>query len=138
MVNAKKIVIWIVSTFIGFLLLAYLLLGFFWGKPGMDGFTVIHGVIRLHATGEDYVKVGENKYLYQDGTLYKIIENEYESYRFLIEYDPTGKQLSDLNDSTLYKEVIVSKDGKDFEAKGVNVGLLGDGVNSLYYVPYEE
>ena len=138
MTKGKKIALWISLILIAVLLLAYLLLGLLGGKPGMSGFTVMHGTIRLYANGKDYVEIDENMYLYKDGALHKIIENEYESYRFLPEYDPADKQLSDLKDSTLYKEVVVSKDGKEFEATGFNVGLFGDAVNSLCYVPHEE
>lgn len=111
MVNAKKIVIWIISTFIGLLLVAYLLLGFFWDKPGIDGFSVLHGVVRLNITGEDYVKVGEDRYLFRNGEFQKLLETEYSSYFYADYYTDHIEHYDEpLTEFDLFKVCLVKKD----------------------------
>ncbi len=136
--KAKKYIIIATSVLVGLLLLAYVALGIYSVKPGMNGFTVTNGMIRLVVTGKDYVKVGENKYLYREGSLHKIILNEYDSYRLLEVWQPEYDHLSEVNESGLLKAGIVSKDGQEFKGKGNGVwgGLID--AYSVFYIPYEE
>ncbi len=131
--KAKKYIIIATSVLVGLLLLAYVALGIYSVKPGMNGFTVTNGTIRLVVTGKDYVKVGENRYLYREGSLHKIILNEYDSYRLL--WQPEYDHLSKVDETGLFKYVIVSKDGQEF--KGTGNGVWGIDARSIFYIPYE-
>ena len=135
MVNAKKIIICIISTFIGLLLVAYLLLGVFWDKPGIDGFSVLHGAVRLNITGEDYVKVGEDRYLFRKGKFQELLETEYSSYSYT---DYIKYYDEPLTETDLFKVCLVKKGDEVLKPKGVNVGILVKGVHSAYFAPYEE
>jgi len=130
--KTKKILLISFSAVIGFLLLLYLLLGCFMKKPGMNGFTVTNGMIRLLLTDRDYVQVGENRYLFQKGCLSTLIETEYDSVRFKEEYEG----LSEMDENSLFKAAIVSKDGREYDLKGVKVW---DGkARSAYFKPFSE
>lgn len=137
--KTKKIIIIVASTLIGLLLMGYILLGSFSTKPGMNGFTVTNGMIRLLLSGEDYIKVGEDRYLYRSGSLHKIVEEEYDSYRINDTYHFDTEDLSKLGDSTVQKIVLVEKGGQQLKCKGVHVweeGLLSG--YSAYFVSVEE
>lgn len=138
----KRIVPSVLSTLAGVVILFYLAVGFLGGKPGMNGFEVTNGVVRMMVTGQDYVRVRENRYLYKPGNLSQLIENEYDSFRFDEDkYKSPYDNFAEEDESTILKVGIVSKNGQDFEAHGVEVGIwsaiTGKSIQSLYYAPCE-
>ena len=68
--KTKIIVISCILIVLG--IVSYLFLGIISDKPGMDGFAVTNGMIRMLISGKDYVKVGENRYLFRGGKLGEI------------------------------------------------------------------
>ena len=113
-------------------------------------------MIELFISGEDYVKVGEHRYLYRFGSLGTLIENEYDSYDVkkdrIGEFEGCGFEYSDplpelehyyakdgkYGDHYLLKLVFVLKDGKLYDPSGVQVwGPMTD-VQSVYFKPYDE
>lgn len=135
--KAKKYIIIAISVLVGLFLLAYVASCILSVKPGMNGFTVTNGMIRLVVTGKDYVKVDENKYLYRGGSLHEIILNEYDSYRLLEVWQPEYDHLSEVKESGLLKVGIVSKDGQEFKGKGNQVWDELIDAYSVVYIPYE-
>ncbi len=150
MSKSKKITIIIISVFVGILLLAYISLCLVSAKPGMNGLTVTNGMFRLLTSGKDYIKVGEDCYLYHAETLGKIIENEYEGYTYIDDYikmyQAENQEIPDLeefysgyhNESELLKVSLVIKDGKKLKGHGVQVWQPLTDTYSVYYAPYEE
>ncbi len=135
--KAKKYIIIAISVLVGLFLLVYVAFCILSVKPGMNGFTVTNGMIRLVVTGKDYVKVDENKYLYRGGSLHEIILNEYDSYRLLEVWQPEYDHLSEVDESGLLKVGIVSKDGQEFKGKGNQVWDELIDAYSVFYTPYE-
>ena len=146
MSKVMKTALGIIIGVVGVLLLAYVVLCCMSAKPGMNGFTVTNGMIRLLVSGEDYIELGEDRYLYKAGSLGLIIENEYDSYLFTNEgyrYEKmVGQELTieyfyrENYESGLLKLSLVTKNDKVLKGSGVNVwSWLVNDVNSLYYSP---
>ena len=144
--KTKIIVISCILIVLG--IVSYLFLGIISDKPGMDGFAVTNGMIRMLISGKDYVKVGENRYLFRGGKLGEIMQNEYDSYDYM-DYYVGGAYKRPLNlddfeddfsnDSMLLKVAVVSKNGEQFKGGGVNVwNPLVKNCYSVYYYPYSE
>ncbi len=144
MSKVKKMAIICISAFAGLILLIYLFLGFVSVKPGMGGFAVTNGMIRLLISDKDYVKVGENKYLFKDESFHKIVEAEYDSYRFEKSWPEEERQppLDEIYETSLIKACLVSKDGQEYKAATNGVWGSLFGLNGMYYSacfkPYEE
>lgn len=155
MKKTTKIILICVSILLSFLLTVYLFLGFMSEKPGINGFAVTNGMIELFISGEDYVKVGEHRYLYRFGSLGTLIENEYDSYdvkkdrigefELGFEYSHPLPELGHYyakdgkyGDHYLLKLAFVLKDGNSYDPGGVQVwGPMTD-VYSVYFKPYDE
>ncbi len=139
MSKRKKIIIWIVSVLGGLILLSYFVLCAFSGRPGINGFEVTHYTIKLLVSGDDYVKVKENCYIYRVGALDDIILNDYDGYRFRNGESPEDTDdISEINYISLAKSVIVEKDGKEYYTGIPAVWFdFVDGIHSAYFRPIE-
>ena len=117
----------------------------------MNGFSVTNGMIKLLITGKDYIKVGEDRYLYREGSLGKIIKNEYDEYTYIKNYiemhQRNNEEVPDLedfyspsfhNESELLKVSLVIKNGKKLKGHGVRVWQPLTDSCSIYFSPYEE
>lgn len=116
----------------------------------MNGFTVTNGMIKMLITGKNYIKVGEDRYLYRKGSLEEIIENEYDSHtyisdwlRYMEEYYGKVPDLEDFyspyhNESELLKVSLVIKNGEKLKGHGVHVWQPLVNTYAVYYAPYEE
>ena len=111
----------IVAVIIAFLgIIGYISAGIVNTNCGISGFSVINGLIRMSVTGEDIVKLGENKFLYKSGNFAKLIEENYEYVSFdeepMIETD--GLSRSEQAEHILPTRTIVKKDGKYYKCVG--------------------
>ncbi len=129
MSKMKKIWIWIFSAIVALVLLAYGLLCVVSKKPGMSGFEVTNHMLELLMTGKDYVKVGEDRYLYRTGALHQIIEKDYDRC-----FWPNGEEYS--NESTLMLYGLVLKNGEEYNPVGFTVWTHK--FHSAYFAPYTE
>lgn len=100
--------------------LGYIRAGIVYTNCGISGFSVVNGLIRMSISGENIVKLGENKFLYKEGNLAKVIENNYEYVSFdgeaMIETD--GLSLSEKAEHIVPANIIVKKDGNYYKLVG--------------------
>ena len=141
MTKVKKTIYILLSIFLGIALVFYLFIGFFLKRPGVNGFMIMHGMTEIVLTNKDYVKVGDDRYLYRDGSLRHIIENEYDTYSFLDNIAPPYNELDyyytdKYGESILFKGCRVYKDGK--KLMPITMGIFETSVNTAYFVPDEK
>lgn len=139
MTKRKKVCI-IIATVLISVTLVYLSVCLFSAKPGINGFAVTNGMIKMLVTDADYVKIGENKYIYREFALSKVIINEYDSYE-LSENDPRksipGYDIEYLEKYGNLWLPIVYKDGRKLMAESAAVWKRTFyGFFYLYYKPY--
>ena len=145
MKKTKTVFLISVSALLSIFLSAYLVLGFASTKVGISGFAVTNGMIRLLISDKDYVRVGKHKYLCKKESVHKIVEAEYDSYRFrkdTLSEEEKLLPLDEIYETSLIKTCIVSKDGQEYKAATNGVwGNLFD-LNGIYYAvhfkPYDE
>ena len=165
MTKTKKIIISVVSAIEGIVLILYLSVGLFFGKPGINGFAVMHGVTRLILSGKDYVKVGEDRYLFRQSSLKELIEKEYDSSlgfinipgsiyggpeRFaatdFMSFDEFWEEYpSDIGNSVFCKSCYIEKNGIKLHSwlptvysPVIEKVLGGETVYSAYFAPLDE
>ncbi len=148
MTKAKKITIFICSAVIFNLLALYfgLCLDATSYKPGMDGFMVTNGMIKLLASGKDYVKVGEDRYIFRESGLNQLFEEEYDSYSlhdWYISHPESEKDIEQYIEkygyvTSIFKVSYVDKNGE--KLRGVSLSVWGSlsGFSSVYFIPYVE
>ena len=78
MTKRKKIIISIVAVILAMILCCYLFLCLFSAKSGMHGYQVTNAMIYLLLTDKDCVKVGEDRYIYKEGQLGNIIDENFD------------------------------------------------------------
>ncbi len=134
----KIIIISIISVVI-IMILGYLYLCHMSAKPGISGAVAVNGTVELVLSRGDYVKVGDDRYIFKTGKLSEIIKNEYDSYTLenkdiLLQDSET---IDDLDTQPLLKSVTVTKDGNDYRGVGVSVwsSIFGGKYHSVYFKP---
>ena len=145
MKKGKKVILICVSALLSIFLSAYLVLGFASAKVGISGFAVTNGMIRLLISDKDYVRVGKHKYLFKEESFHKIVEAEYDSYRFrknTLSEEEMLLPLDEIYETSMIKTCIVSKDGQEYKAATNGVWSGSFDLNGIYYAlhfrPYEE
>jgi len=118
-------------------IIGYIRAGIVNTSHGVNGFSVINKIVRMSVTGEEIVKLGENKFLYKGGNFTKLIKDNYEYISWL---GGDMKETAALGSSEqeIYKATggtIVKKDGNYY--KRVASGILYRNIWKIYFEPNE-
>ena len=148
MTKAKKITIFICLAVVFNLLVLYfgLCIDASSYKPGINGFTATNGMIKMLVSGKDYVKVGEDRYIFRKDGLKPLFENEYDSYSLHDWYVSNPDAENDIEeyiekygcDSSICKVSYVDKNGEKLRGVTLSVWGCSSGFHSVYFIPYVE
>ena len=144
MTKRKKIIISIVSVFVGMVLLVYMAFGFLSRKSGINGFSVTNGMIYLLVTGKDCVKVKQGGYLYKAGELKNIILQNYDDWWRVDGYYQSIDEVPLGNDSQLSYQGRVAKGEQVYTLccftvwSSICQQLFGEKYGATYFKPCEE
>ena len=146
MTKAKKITIFICSAVVFNLLVLYigLCLDASSYKPGINGFTATNGMIKLLVSGKDYVKVGEDRYIFRKDGLKPLFENEYDSYSLHDWYVSSPDAENNIEEyikkcgsnTSIFKVSYVIKNGVKLRGVTLSVWSSSSGFHSVYFIPY--
>ncbi len=133
MTKAKKITFCIILAVILLFVLGYAYLCHMSAKPGISGVNTINGMIRLVLSDNDYVKVGDDRYLFKNGKLDELIKAEYDSYDIdkKIQFDP----IESLDTQMIMYGVTVTRGADNYRPVGVTVwsSIFSDKYHSVYF-----
>lgn len=146
MTKTKKITIFICSAVIFNLLILYigLCLDALSYKPGINGFTATNGMIKLLVSGKDYVKVGEDRYIFRESEIKQLFEKEYDSYSlhdWYISNFESAKNIEQYiekygSNTSIFKVSYVIKNGVKLRGVTLSVWSSSSGFHSVYFIPY--
>ena len=130
----KKIIICVISAFVVVAAIGYAYLCYMSEKPGISGSDTINGMVRLILSDADYVKVGDDRYLFKNGTLDELIKIEYDSYT--LDENLFGT-LETLDTQSIMYAVTTARGADKYRPVGVTVwsSIFGDKYHSVYFKP---
>ncbi len=131
----KKVIICAISVFVIIMILGYLYLCHMSAKPGINGAVVVNGMAELVLSRGDYVKVGDDKYLFKNGKLDELIKAEYDSYA--IDKTLQLDSIESLDTQMIMYGVTVTRGADNYRPVGVTVwsSIFSDKYHSVYFKP---
>lgn len=132
MVRQKKIILAVAACILVLLfalLFKYVCDGY---DHDVDGLTAMVSSVRLMISGDDYINVGKDKYVFRAGALRKLIAEQYGEYTMY-----AGKQgdEDDEESEILYAGTVI-KDGKKYNPAGLPI--FHQNFYSVNFRPYSE
>lgn len=135
MSKRKKVIVCAISVFVIIMISGYLYLCHMSAKPGIDGSDTIIGMLKLIMSDSDYVKVGDDRYLFKSGKLDELIKAEYDSYA--IDKTLQLDSIESLDTQMIMYGVTVTRGAENYRPVGVTVwsGIFSDKYHSVYFKP---